>query len=386
MRPTDLPQSNHYASKDEQLLAKEYEYLFSICTINDSKKAEVERICKKILQQKDKYLAVEQKIGTPWYFVAAIHTREASLNFNTYLGNGDPLNKASVHVPKGRGPFPSWEAGAIDALNFEGYSDIKDWSLGATFRRLEAYNGMGYRTGRLQGTTPPNASPYIYGFTPFYQKGRSIEDHSWYPDSVDNNAGCMAILKQLEILGEKLFTFKRPEVKKTDKEIALALAAELGQKEQLQKLFDFASTSKANFWGVVDFNKSSAQERLFIFNLKGHQVRKFLVAHGENSGQGFATVFSNVNGSHCSSLGIYKTLSTYDGKHGESLRIQGLESTNSNAFDRDVVIHSADYVVPDYKGTGRAGRSEGCFAVNPGNIKEVIECLRDGSHFIAWHS
>lgn len=386
MRPVDLPESNHYKSKDQELLTKEYEYLFSICTINGNKKLEVEKICKKILLNKNKYVAVEEKIGTPWYFVAAIHCREASLNFNTYLGNGDPLNKVSVHVPKGRGPFPTWEAGAIDALNFEGYSNLKDWSLGATFRRMEGYNGWGYRTGRLQGTTPLNASPYIYGFTPFYQKGRAIEDHSWYPDSADNNAGCMAILKQLEIMGETLFAYERPAVKKTDKEAALALAAELGQKVQLQKLFDYAAASKANFWAVVDFNKSSSLERLYIFNLKGQQVRKFLVAHGEGSGLGYAIVFSNVAGSHCSSLGTYKTLATYIGAHGESLRIEGLEATNSNAHNRSIVIHSADYVVPDYKNTGRSGRSEGCFAVNPKDIKEVIECLRDGSHFMAWHS
>lgn len=166
---------------------------------------------------------------------------------------------------------------------------------------------------------------------------------------------------------------------------ALQKAAEVGQEEQLRKLFEFASTSTANYWAVVDFNKPSSEERLYIFDLNNLSYKKFLVAHGKNSGEKYATVFSNVHGSYCSSLGIYKTLHTYPGNHGESLKISGLENTNSNAETRKVVIHKADYVVPDYNGTGRAGRSEGCFAVNPAHIDEVINCLKDGSYFIAWH-
>ena len=170
-----------------------------------------------------------------------------------------------------------------------------------------------------------------------------------------------------------------------EKNIALQNAAEEGQAKALGELFEYAKTSTANFWGVVDFNKPSSEERLYIFNLKEHTYKKFLVAHGKNSGEKYATAFSNNEGSLCSSLGIYKTLSTYTGKHGESLKISGLEDSNSNAEDRSVVIHKADYVVPNYEGTGRSGRSDGCFAVNPANIEEVIDCLKDGSYFIAWH-
>lgn len=385
-RPLSLPPSNHYPSVDISLLQQEYEYLYSICTINPGKQAELTAVCKKIIANKKKYQAVEDKINTPWYFVAAIHLREASLNFNTYLGNGDPLNKKSVHVPKNRGPFNSWEEGAIDALTLEGYAHKTDWSLGTTFKRLEMYNGAGYRTGRMQGTLPLNASPYIYSYTPFYIKGRSIEDHSWYPDSVDDNAGCMAILKQLEHMGEVLFTpVATVAIAASDKDKALALATELGQQNALRRLFDQYPASKANYWAVVDFNLSSSVERLFIFNLKSQIVRQFLVAHGSGSGLGFATKFSNEIGSFCSSLGAYKTLSTYTGAHGNSLQIKGLEPTNSNALVRTIVIHSATYVVPDYQGTGRSGRSEGCFAVNPKDIDEVIRCLKDGSYLMAWH-
>jgi hypothetical protein len=169
-----------------------------------------------------------------------------------------------------------------------------------------------------------------------------------------------------------------------DQQAALNLAANEGQANALQTLFDRAADSKANFWAVVDFNKPSSEERLYVFDLRSQSVKKYLVAHGKKSGLELATVFSNTVGSNCSSLGVYKTAETYIGKHGKSLRINGLDETNSNARPRKVVVHSADYVVPNYKGTGRAGRSDGCFAVNPSVIAEVIANLKGGSYINAW--
>ncbi|WP_284462978.1 murein L,D-transpeptidase catalytic domain-containing protein [Chryseobacterium sp.] len=171
------------------------------------------------------------------------------------------------------------------------------------------------------------------------------------------------------------------------KEIALRLAETIGQRKALERLFNFknAQGSHANFWAVVDFNKPSSEERLFIFNLIDESFKKYLVAHGKNSGDKYAKTFSNVNGSNCSSLGVYKTGETYTGKHGKSLRIDGLENSNSNVRERAIVIHSADYVVPNFENTGRAGRSEGCFAVHPSVSNEVIENLKEGSYFLAWY-
>ncbi len=170
-----------------------------------------------------------------------------------------------------------------------------------------------------------------------------------------------------------------------NKNKAVQLAEIEGQSNALEAMFDRFPNSQANFWAVVDFNRPSSQERLFIFDLKLQTVRKFLVAHGKKSGDALATKFSNVKGSNCSSLGMYQTLDTYIGKHGESLRIEGLDETNNNAKERLVVIHSADYVVPNFGGTGRAGRSDGCFAVNPKHIVEVIRNLKGGSYLHAWH-
>lgn len=219
-RPSDLPSSNHYASQDLSLLSKEYNYLWSICQISPKWQPEVTRACKEILQHKAQYLEVESKTKVPWYMVAAIHYREASLDFTTYLGNGDPLNKVSVHVPAGRGPFKTWAAGAVDALELDGEANRDKWTLGDIFHRCEGYNGWGYRIngthlfkndhgapyyGSMQDTVPRNASPYIYNGTQFYVHGASLEDHSFYKDAIDGQPGVMCIFKGLEQMGEKIF-------------------------------------------------------------------------------------------------------------------------------------------------------------------------------------
>lgn len=172
-----------------------------------------------------------------------------------------------------------------------------------------------------------------------------------------------------------------------DKEAILAIAEEIGQKEALEKLFEFAPESQANYWATVDFNKSSNEKRFFIFDIKKNRVKSYLVAHGKNSGEEYATIFSNVNGSLCSSLGIYKTRYVFDSfNNGRALLIKGMEDTNSNAELREIIIHKADYVVPNYQGTGRAGRSHGCFVFHPTHVKEVIDNLRNGSYFNAWRN
>ncbi|WP_266205225.1 murein L,D-transpeptidase catalytic domain family protein [Pontibacter kalidii] len=133
---------------------------------------------------------------------------------------------------------------------------------------------------------------------------------------------------------------------------------------------------------VVDFTKSSAQKRLWIIDLKSKKVLfNTLVAHGRNTGQDKATQFSNENGSFMSSLGFYITDATYHGKHGLSLRLQGMdEGYNSNAMERAIVVHGADYATEKFvKQYGRLGRSLGCPAVPREVSKDVIETIKDQS-------
>ena len=133
---------------------------------------------------------------------------------------------------------------------------------------------------------------------------------------------------------------------------------------------------------VVDFDLPSIRKRLWVFDLATNQTKfHTLVAHGHNSGENEATNFSNTDQSNMSSLGFYATGSEYEGKHGHSLRLEGLdEGFNTNAAARSVVMHGADYVSEDFiKQNGRLGRSLGCPAL-PMELKDaIIEAVNGGT-------
>ncbi len=150
---------------------------------------------------------------------------------------------------------------------------------------------------------------------------------------------------------------------------------------------EHGQVNKASVLTIVDFTKPSFEKRLWVIDLKnGHVLMHMHVAQGRDTGAVYATRFSNSPGSHESSPGLFTTQDVYDGKHGESLRVNGLEKgVNSNALGRAVVIHPAPYVTPSFiKQNGYAGRSWGCFAVNPAKADKFIDLVKGGSVFFAY--
>ena len=139
---------------------------------------------------------------------------------------------------------------------------------------------------------------------------------------------------------------------------------------------------------IIDFSVSSNKKRLWVIDMVTKKVLyNSLVAHGRNSGNEFATSFSNVNESFKSSLGFFATGEIYVGKHGKSLRLDGLEkNVNDNARDRAVVIHGADYVSESFiKNNHRLGRSLGCPALPQGLTNEIINLIKDKSCLYIYH-
>ena len=135
----------------------------------------------------------------------------------------------------------------------------------------------------------------------------------------------------------------------------------------------------SNIITVVDFTKSSREKRMWIIDMVNNQlILNTLVAHGQGSGDDMANRFSNTNQSHQSSLGFYVTDDVYFGKHGRSLRLDGLDAGfNSNARARAVVLHAADYVSQGaIAQLGRLGRSFGCPAVAPEVVNQVINTIK----------
>lgn len=142
-----------------------------------------------------------------------------------------------------------------------------------------------------------------------------------------------------------------------------------------------------NIISIADFSQPSSRKRLFVIDLEKRKVLfNTYVAHGINSGKEYASSFSNAPQSNKSSLGFYETTTTYLGKHGYSLHLQGLEKgINDNAWCRDIVLHGADYVNEDYvQMQGYIGRSQGCPAVPEKMHKPIIDKIRNGTCFFIY--
>ncbi|MGI6073846.1 MAG: murein L,D-transpeptidase catalytic domain family protein [Fermentimonas sp.] len=148
------------------------------------------------------------------------------------------------------------------------------------------------------------------------------------------------------------------------------------------KGFKKLNNNNNNLLTIIDFNLPSTQKRLFVLDLANKELLyTSYVAHGRNSGENYATSFSNINGSYKSSLGFYRTAETYNGGNGYSLRLDGLEKgINDMARPRAVVIHGANYCSESFiKSTGRLGRSFGCPALPNQLNKPIIDKIKNGS-------
>jgi hypothetical protein len=134
--------------------------------------------------------------------------------------------------------------------------------------------------------------------------------------------------------------------------------------------------------GIADFSKPSSDPRFYVVDLASGDVQSHLVCHGRGSDpghSGYLERFSNNFGSYATSNGTYVTGDYYQGKYGLSLRVRGLDWSNSNAEPRAIVIHNAWYAEPDMiQLHGMLGRSEGCFAMPKASQYEVMRRLAGG--------
>src|SRR6187402_1120443 len=145
---------------------------------------------------------------------------------------------------------------------------------------------------------------------------------------------------------------------------------------------------KRDILTLVDFSLSSNAKRLWVIDLSANEILlQTLVAHGKNTGEEFANNFSNAPESFKSSLGFYSTGEIYNGKHGISLKLDGLEKgLNDFARKRAVVLHGADYVSESFiKNHKRLGRSQGCPAVPIEFATEIISLIKGQSCLYIYH-
>lgn len=176
--------------------AKQWDHM----EVRSSKQASFNQIAKRLIAAKDRYVTVQNQTGVPWYVIALIHEREASQNFNTQLGQGDPLSRVSTHVPRGMGPYVgsnAWERAAKDALHLDKLDQVTDWRLEKCLYYLELYNGWGYHSHGVP-------SAYVWAGSTVYSSGKYVADGVWSSSAVDTQAGCAPLLKCMMALDSSI--------------------------------------------------------------------------------------------------------------------------------------------------------------------------------------
>lgn len=151
----------------------------------------------------------------------------------------------------------------------------------------------------------------------------------------------------------------------------------------LNKLDTAGKLQNHDIVSIADYSQSSNKKRFYVIDLKNRKLLfNTYVAHGRNTGDEFASSFSNMVGSYKSSLGFYITEQSIIGSHtGFSLMIDGVEKGfNDNAVKREIIIHAAEYATESFiKKNGRLGRSFGCPVLPPDVNKQIIETIEGGS-------
>ena len=210
----------------------------------------------------------------------------------------------------------------------------------------------------------------------------------WAPKQFENSSGMSAIspsrrmLLQAGLVTAGLAAAAKPAFAAALAGDAAILAA---AREGLQRAGGLVT--HRDVVGVADFSQASKAPRLHLVDIAGGRIDSLLVAHGRGSDPthtGWVKAFSNAPGSEATSEGCYVTGDYYVGQHGRSMRLKGLEPTNSNAESRGIVVHAAWYVSPEMaRQHGMLGRSEGCLAVSEADLPGVLQRLGPGRLIVA---
>lgn len=156
-------------------------------------------VANRIFLNSGPYRDVQTATKVPWIFVGMLHYRECSFDFGLSIAQGDPWNRISRHIPKGRGPFHSWHDAAVDALvkcaPFAG--KWKDWTAGGLLTIGEAYNGFGYEEYHDEN------SPYNWGGTNHEEAGKYTADGKYCASAWDSQLGLAAIMRSMMTLNEQ---------------------------------------------------------------------------------------------------------------------------------------------------------------------------------------
>jgi hypothetical protein len=151
-----------------------------------------------------------------------------------------------------------------------------------------------------------------------------------------------------------------------------------GQINKVKRFVNGTSKYNTEIAFFIDMEIASGKKRFFIYDLKNNRLLdKGLVGHGSGSETGIPgkLKFSNTKNSLCTSLGKYSIGNFYKGTFGKAYKLYGLDKTNSNAFDRNVVLHKY-FDVPFDEQENDICNSYGCPMVNEiffGEIEKIVD-------------
>ncbi len=231
-----------------------------------TREPEFTRPAKVAVANKGRYLAIARSAGMPdiaWVFIAVSHYRESSQDFSRSLAQGDRWNEVSHNVPRGRGPFKSFEDAAVDALvKCSPYAArLKDWSIGGMLTALERYNGIGYAAKGIP-------SPYVWSGTDQYRSGKYVADGVFDPDTVDKQLGCAGLILTMMQLDPSI-SFNGPAPQVLPKPSSVSPSAE---------------PTRDGIWLQNSLNRLGASPKLDLDGIVGpstrNAVRAFQLASG----------------------------------------------------------------------------------------------------------
>jgi lysozyme family protein len=172
------------------------EYEVDLAAAKPTRSSEAIGVAKQLLVNRDRFLKMQELSGVPALWVMPVFERE-NPSFNSYLGNGDPLTHPTTHVPKGRGPFASWEEGAADALKLDKIVGGPDWTWPWACWKWESWNGFGPRAhGRPTG--------YLWSGTTIYQGGKYVADGVWSRGTFDQQLGTVELARAIAELDPEI--------------------------------------------------------------------------------------------------------------------------------------------------------------------------------------
>jgi lysozyme family protein len=154
---------------------------------------------RKVFKNGNRYIAAGLATGVPWPLVGVLDLRESDCNPGAALGQGDPWNRVSTNVPRGKGPFSSWEDAAKYYIHYDGLDDPPGkWDMALTCYMGEKWNGWGYRNKGI-------FSPYLWAGSTHYSRGKYVADGQYSSSAVDQQLGIIPVLYQMVVIDPETY-------------------------------------------------------------------------------------------------------------------------------------------------------------------------------------